>query len=216
MQNIGFAYSLAPIANLFACKKQKILQRHVDTFSTHPYMASIIVGSVAHLEAKSSHQYEEIMRQKQALMGPYAALGDPFFWGSLRPASAIIGVSSAFAGFAIAPILFLIIFNAVHFWIRGTGFIEAFRYGTGALDFLKKLKLPEAARKIRGVSLFFLALLAGSSFFFWQPFNTMFSDVIEGPAVFAVIFISLFLMARRVSPIVILYGISILSFVIAP
>ena len=215
MQNIGFVYALSPLAGPFAEKGQRLLTRHTDTFSTHPYMASLIIGSIAKLEANNEQECPEALRQKQALMGPFAAMGDPFFWGTLRPTAGIIAVIMALSGYSCAPILFFMLYNAVHFWIRGNGFIEASRDGAGALEFLRRIRLPEKTQKIKWFSLVLLAFLAGSFFIRWQPLCSMFPDVITGLSILAVSMVCLFLRSRRVSSLAILYGGSILFFLIA-
>ena len=53
MQNLGFAFSVLPLAkNLKANKEQvtALLARHLQLFNTHPYLAAPIIGSVVHME----------------------------------------------------------------------------------------------------------------------------------------------------------------------
>jgi PTS system mannose-specific IID component len=214
MQNIGFAYSLAPLADRSAETKREMLLRHTDTFSTHPYMATLIIGSIARLETAGHREHHEVIRQKQALMGPFAAIGDPFFWGSLKPASAIVAVLLALSGCMFAPVLFLLLFNSVHLWIRIEGFAEGCRFGAGALDFLKKIELPVKTKRIKWCSLALLVLVAGVFFEFWQPLCSIYPGVVKGLVLLAIIMVSLFLRTRRVSSLAILYGISILFFLI--
>jgi len=46
-----------------------------------------VIGSVVKLEetAEDSHDGQDIIEVKNALMGPYAAIGDTFFWGPGGP-----------------------------------------------------------------------------------------------------------------------------------
>ena len=85
MQGLGFAYAIAPLAAAEAEPGQRetsaLLARHLQRFNTHPYMAAPIIGSVSRLEAEN--RFSETADLKNALMGPYAAIGDPFFWGAI-------------------------------------------------------------------------------------------------------------------------------------
>ena len=50
---------------------------------------------------------------KIGLMGPFCGVGDPIFWGTLRPITAAIGASLALTGSALGPVLFFLAFNIV-------------------------------------------------------------------------------------------------------
>lgn len=43
---------------------------------------------------------------KIGLMGPLAGVGDPIFWGTLRPVLAALGASLALSGNIAGPLLF--------------------------------------------------------------------------------------------------------------
>jgi len=215
MQNIGFLYALTPLADALGERGKVLLSRHTDAFSTHPYMASLIIGSVARLEAQEDGDGADAIHQKQALMGPYAAMGDPFFWGALLPVSSVVAVIVALWGSIAAPIVFIILYNSVHLWIRTRGFIDGWRNGAGALEFLKCLALPDKTRKLKWCSLVMLAFLAGSLFICYQSVDFIFSDIVRGLLVLAAIFLVLFLRSRRISSLAILYAASILFFVVA-
>ena len=71
----------------------------------------------------------DVPRLKQSLMASYAAIGDIFFWGALRPFASIFAVILIYMGLIIAPVAFLLIYTPAHFWIRLKGFIEGYRQG---------------------------------------------------------------------------------------
>ena len=48
---------------------------------------------------------------KVGLMGPLAGVGDPIFWGTLRPVLAALGAGLAITGSLLGPLLFFIGIN---------------------------------------------------------------------------------------------------------
>ena len=52
---------------------------HLQMFNTHPYLTAAVIGSVVRLEEDGDKL--EADHLKKAVMGPYAAIGDSFFWG---------------------------------------------------------------------------------------------------------------------------------------
>ena len=165
MQNLGFAFAIAPIVRRFGGDKPRIagvLTRHLQSFNTHPYLAGSIIGSVLHIEDNldAEDDGKDAISLKNALMGPYAAIGDSFFWGSLKPFAAIFGVLIAIQGFLAAPLIFLFLYNPPHFWVRLKGFIEGYRKGKQGIDFIRMLDMPGIAGKLRSISPVLLGILA--------------------------------------------------------
>jgi len=162
MQGLGFAYAAAPLAGERAGAEdpeaRALLDRHLQRFNTHPYMAAPIIGSVTRLEVEG--RSSEAVELKDALMGPYAALGDPFFWGALKPFSAVAAMCLAIQGWLLAPVVFLLLYNPVPFRVRIRGFLEGWRHGKNGIDFVRRLDLPEQTRRLRWGSAILLAGLA--------------------------------------------------------
>lgn len=48
---------------------------------------------------------------KVGLMGPLAGVGDPIFWGTVRPVFAALGAGIAMSGSLLGPLLFFVLFN---------------------------------------------------------------------------------------------------------
>ncbi|RYZ37380.1 MAG: PTS mannose transporter subunit IIA, partial [Myxococcaceae bacterium] len=92
MQNLGLAYAVYPaLERLYppGPLREAAVRRHLVFFNTHPYVAAAIVGGVVNHEQKIARGEEtpdRVVGFKAALMGPLAALGDGFFWLSLKPA----------------------------------------------------------------------------------------------------------------------------------
>ncbi|MEN6463616.1 MAG: PTS system mannose/fructose/sorbose family transporter subunit IID, partial [Syntrophaceae bacterium] len=147
MQNLGFAFSIAPVLKKLAENKEqaaKMLERHLQLFSTNPYMSGPIIGSVIKLEEELDRGGDcpDADQLKKTLMAPYAAMGDSLFWGSLKPFASAMGVLGALKGFLGAPLVVLFIFNPVPFWVSIRGFFEGYRRGKDGIEFLRTANLP--------------------------------------------------------------------------
>lgn len=120
MHNVGFAYTLAPIIRkLYQSKEDRsdALKRHLEFVNTHPYLHAPIVGVVLALEEEKANGAEiddmAIQGVKVGMMGPLAGVGDPIFWGTLRPVIGAFAASLALTGSALGPILFFVIWNII-------------------------------------------------------------------------------------------------------
>jgi len=168
MQNLGFVMTITPLVrpwNLPTKEAAELLTRHLQIFNTNPYFAASISGSVIRLEEEKSKDKKltsDAAVVKHTLMGPYAAIGDAFFWGALRPFAAVIACILAYSEYIFAPLALLLLFNPFHVWIRLKGFLEGYRRGKEGIDFVKKINLPRMTVIIRWLS---LIILAGSTVF---------------------------------------------------
>lgn len=120
MQNLGWAYTLIPaIKKLYTKKEDQIaaLERHMEFFNTHPYVAAPIVGVTLALEEEKANGAEiddaAIQGVKIGMMGPLAGIGDPVFWFTVRPILGALGASLALGGDIIGPLLFFVLWNAI-------------------------------------------------------------------------------------------------------
>ena len=134
MQNLGFAYAMIPLLRerkLSGRDEEEMLIRHLQMFNTHPYLSAPLIGSIIRMEEERQDGDDAavIVMVKQSLMGPYAAIGDTFFWGALRPCAGIIAVGLAWLGCIFAPLAFIVFYTPAHVWVRLKGFIEGYRCG---------------------------------------------------------------------------------------
>ena len=120
MQNLGWAYSLIPaIKKLYTTKEDQAaaLERHLEFFNTHPYVAAPIMGVTLALEEERANGTEiddaAIQGVKIGMMGPLAGIGDPVFWFTVRPILGALGASLAASGNIIGPLLFFFGWNAI-------------------------------------------------------------------------------------------------------
>ncbi|MGS4871480.1 PTS system mannose/fructose/sorbose family transporter subunit IID [Streptococcus sp. Z556] len=120
MQNLGWAYSLIPAIKKLYTKKEDqaaALERHLEFFNTHPYVAAPIMGVTLALEEERANGVEiddaAIQGVKIGMMGPLAGIGDPVFWFTVRPILGALGASLATTGNIVGPLLFFFGWNAI-------------------------------------------------------------------------------------------------------
>ena len=120
MQNLGWAYSLIPaIKKLYTNKEDQAaaLERHMEFFNTHPYVAAPILGVTLALEEEKANgaaiDDAAIQGVKIGMMGPLAGIGDPVFWFTVRPILGALGASLAQAGNIAGPLIFFIGWNLI-------------------------------------------------------------------------------------------------------
>lgn len=166
MQNLGLTYALFPALKVLYPQPEALsaaVRRHLIFFNTHPYVAAAILGGVLYHEeriARGEETPEKVTAFKAALMGPLAALGDGFFWLSLKPAvgavcAALVPVFSAWAA-----VVFLLLYNAVHLSLRARLYLLGLRLGDRLVEAVARTNLPAQGARLRGVAAAFAGGLA--------------------------------------------------------
>lgn len=120
MQNVGWAYAMIPaLKKLYTTKEDRAqaLKRHLEFFNTHPYLASPVLGVTLTLEEEKAAGREidnaAIQGVKIGMMGPLAGVGDPIFWGTLRPVLGAFAASLALSENWMGPIIFFLAWNII-------------------------------------------------------------------------------------------------------
>lgn len=120
MQNVGWAYAMMPaLKKLYTTKEDRseALKRHLEFFNTHPYVAAPILGVTLTLEEKRAAGTDidnaAIQGVKIGMMGPLAGVGDPIFWGTLRPVLGAFAASLALSQNILGPIIFFLVWNII-------------------------------------------------------------------------------------------------------
>jgi PTS system mannose-specific IID component len=220
MQNLGFAYAMMPVIRKkqdTAAETDERLTRHLQMFNTHPYLSTPLIGSLVRMEEEQDGPdgASSVEMVKKSLSGPYAAIGDTFFWGALRPCGGIVAVALSGLGWALAPLAFLLIYTPAHICVRTQGFLEGYRRGKQGVEFVRRMDLPRIAGRLRWISLVVLAAWGG-----WlaQRFPMSAEGIpspAAAPAALAVVVICWMLIRKGVSQVYILYGAMILFLVMA-
>lgn len=144
MQALGYCWTLLPILKKIykddpAGLKAAVV-RNLEFFNTQPYMAMPIMGISVAMEEKMAKEHtvnaNAISSIKVAMMGPLAGIGDSFFWFTLFPICAGIGVSLSTGGNILGPLVFLLLFNIFNLGTRWFGLKYGYQFGN---DFIGRL-----------------------------------------------------------------------------
>ncbi|CAN5687907.1 hypothetical protein BH23GEM9_BH23GEM9_14220 [soil metagenome] len=146
LQGSGFAFALMPVLRWVHGQDNERLQeavtRHTTLFNAHPYLAGVVLGAVARMEADGEDP-SVIERFKMALRGSLGALGDRMIWAGWRPACVLLGLvvllvtQSAVAAVA----LFLIVYNSGHLTLRWWGLRIGLEHGRSVSEALRTAPL---------------------------------------------------------------------------
>lgn len=148
---LGFCFDMIPaIKRLYSSKdKQKeALKRHLSFFNVTPACTGPVVGVTAAMEEAKANgapvEESTINSIKIGMMGPFCGVGDPIFWGTLRPITAALGASIALTGSILGPLLFFILFNAARLAALWFGLVYGYKKGLDlVLNDLKGNKLQK-------------------------------------------------------------------------
>ena len=130
----GLAFVLVPaLREVYAGDPEglrRALGRHTELFNSHPYLAGVAAGAVARLEADGAPP-ETVARFKAAVRGSLGTLGDRLVWLMWRPMAVLLGLGLVLAGAAwwVGAAAFLLVFNALHLWMRAWGLRAGLRDG---------------------------------------------------------------------------------------
>lgn len=147
--SLGFCFSILPVAKfLYKNEKEKIAsfaKRHLGFINGHPFFMSYALGATMRLEEEIKNgkgNVDQLIKFKEALIGPLGAIGDQIFWASVKPAVFTLGV---FGYFLIENIhlrltllcVLAILYNTPHLYIRISGMVKGYKEGFSIFKFLK-------------------------------------------------------------------------------
>ncbi|QRN98730.1 PTS system mannose/fructose/sorbose family transporter subunit IID [Archangium violaceum] len=211
MQNLGLAYALYPALERLYPEKQDLetaVRRHLVFFNTHPYVAAAIVGGVLYHEqriARGEEPPDKVVAFKAALMGPLAALGDGFFWLSLKPATGAVCAALVPVLAAWAAVLFLFLYNLVHLTLRARLYLLGLTLGDRLVEAVARANLPTRGARLRAVAAACAGgLAAWLAVTFGANAGGRFAPLLSAGCL-ALGVLSYFLVSRRVPNYVVLY-----------
>lgn len=173
MQALGYCFQMIPIINKLYTgeEKKKALKRHLEFFNTHPYLTSPVVGVTAAMEEKKANGAPiddgTINGVKIGLMGPLAGVGDPIFWGTLRPVLAALGASIAIGGSILGPLLFFFLFNVIRLGFRWITMEYGYQKGTDIVKDMAGNRLQKLTEGASILGLFVMGALVSK----WTTVN---------------------------------------------
>ena len=203
MQNIGFTHAILPgLKHSDPANLQKNIEGYLRFFNTQPYMAPTIMG--VHLHLIEQGKEELVEKLKTSLSGSLAAVGDTFFWATLKPLLALLLLLTVFVDQLWGLALALVLYNCVHLWVMAWGFAQGYRLGpSGALSIGRMLSVDLSkliALMIPFLSGVILCLVSGRSGFS--------HGLLVGFLLFAACIPAIKL---KLNPIWIVYGVFVLS-----
>lgn len=173
MQALGYCFSMVPIIKRLydGEERKKALKRHLEFFNTQPFVTAPILGVTAAMEEERANgapiDDASINGVKIGLMGPLAGVGDPIFWGTLRPVLAALGASLALSGSILGPLVFFVLFNVVRLAIRWYGISYGYSKGTEIISDMGGNKLQKLTEGASILGLFVMGALVAK----WTSVN---------------------------------------------
>ncbi|MCL2390573.1 MAG: PTS system mannose/fructose/sorbose family transporter subunit IID, partial [Endomicrobia bacterium] len=181
----------------------------------HPYMANVIIAITANMEAKTAKNeasVQEVNLIKSSMAGPLAAIGDSFFWGTLRPLAAFIGVflvilfsrvfnNADFDYGIIIPLSFLILYNTVHIPVRYWFMFAGFKLDKESIALLSKFEFKHLGEIVRYTV---FAVVIASIILYFTVFGfgivngngSLFRNPLPDAFIFAVVLVLSFILSR--------------------
>ncbi len=230
MQSVGFCVTLIPAIKRLYTKKEDqkaALKRHLEFFNTQPFISAPIMGVTAAMEEQKANGVEiddaSISGVKVGLMGPLAGVGDPVFWGTLRPVVAALGASIAIGGSLLGPLLFFVIFNVLRLATKWFGLKYGYQKGTEIVSDMAGNTLQKLTQGASILGLFVMGALVSK----WTSINVPYvlseyvaqdgktvTTTVQGildqllPGILPLIltFVCMRLLKKKVNPIVIIFS----------
>ncbi|MCW8114169.1 PTS system mannose/fructose/sorbose family transporter subunit IID [Yersinia intermedia] len=137
MEGLSYGWTLAPMLRKIypdPHRYQESLKRNSQFFNTNQHLAPFIMGLTLSMEKENANNATfdtaSINGIKVALMGPFAGVGDSFFYGVLRIIATGIAIGLASQGNPLGPLLFLLVYNIPSYLVRYYGGIMGYRLGS--------------------------------------------------------------------------------------
>ncbi|RRZ92987.1 PTS system mannose/fructose/sorbose family transporter subunit IID [Erwinia sp. 198] len=137
MEGLSYGWILAPMLKKIYPDPHRYLQalqRNSQFFNTNQHLAPFIMGLTLSMEQENASRDDfdvaSINGIKVALMGPFAGVGDAFFYGVLRIIATGIAIGLASQGNPLGPVLFLVIYNLPSYLVRYYGGVIGYRLGS--------------------------------------------------------------------------------------
>lgn len=157
----GFAFALLPALRALyrdePAQFDRALERHLQLFNSHPYLAPMALGAVARLEAEGEDA-AVVERFKAAVRGSLGTLGDRLVWAGWRPACLLFAMTMILAGgrwwLGIAG--FLLLYNAGHLALRVWAYRLGLREGRHVGERLRRSRIVRAQGGLAAAGAFLL------------------------------------------------------------
>ncbi len=211
MQNVGFAYCMLPaLRKLYTGEHlNAAVERHLTLFNSHPYLSAALLGASIRLEedvAAGRLDSSQVVSFKQCMMGPMAAIGDSFFWASLRPFVAACAILGLLSGMVWAPVGFLVFYNALHLAVRIYGLWNGYSSGQEVCSRIHSLALVRFSGAMHYLAAAFIGVIAAILAENAKISPMSIGDGMEPFLIFVLTMIFLLCLKRRLAMPFVLYG----------
>ncbi|MDU0349660.1 PTS system mannose/fructose/sorbose family transporter subunit IID [Actinomyces sp. MRS3W] len=170
MQAMGFCITLMPAIRKFypsnKTEQAAALKRHLEFYNTHPWISSVVFGVTAAMEEQRAKGEDigddTITNVKVGLMGPLAGVGDPIFWGTVRPVLGALGAAMAMNGSLLGPIIYFLGINIIRILVRWYGLKWGYERGTAMVSEVGGGQLKRITQTAAITGLFVMGALVAS------------------------------------------------------
>lgn len=165
VQAMGYCFIIIPaLKRLYKGEElQEALKRHLEWFNTQPWASSVVFGVTTAMEEEKANagniDGQSISAMKIGLMGPLAGVGDPIFWGTVRPVLAALGASLAITGNIMGPVLFFVLINIIRLATKYFGLTYGFRKGKDIIQDVAGGRIARLTEMASIVGLFVMGAL---------------------------------------------------------
>lgn len=246
MHNLGFAFQMVPVIEKFYHTKEEkaeALKRHLEFYNTHPYVTAPILGVTVAMEEEKANGGDitdgAINGIKVGMMGPLAGVGDPIFWGTMRPVLAALGAGLAIEGSLMGPLVFFLVFNILRLSFRYFGLKIGYEKGMSLVSDMGGSVLNKLTEGASILGLFIMGVLISRWTTIYFPtvvskitqqdgevqittIQNILDSLMPGIVPLALTFLAMYLLRKKMSPIVLIfllfavgiigYGIGLLGF----
>ena len=124
-------------------------------FNTNPYLITFILGMLL----KETRVHGKIGDYHKVYASALGALGDTFFWHSLRPFAFFISLWFIMIDIIYVPIAYLVIFNFFNILFRIIGFYYGYTFGVNVINLFNKIKFNKWSQFFDGVTVFMIGIV---------------------------------------------------------
>ncbi len=164
-QGLGWVYLLLPeLRRLYPNRALRpIVQRYLGYFNSNVFLTPTIAAAVLSLERRQRLEEPVPMSPQaftEAVMAPFAAAGDAFFWGGLRPLCCALAVVVGSLGYWWSPVLFLVLFNLPVVFVRLVGPWLGYQQGVMVVQLLQTYRIADVALVLKRLAVVMLGGVA--------------------------------------------------------
>jgi PTS system mannose-specific IID component len=167
MLGSGFAFSMLPaLKDLYGANPTEMeasVERHLEHFNAHPYLAGVALGAALRLEAEGADP-ETVRRFKLAVRGPLGSLGDGLVWAAWLPGTSVLALALYWLGLPgwWAAVVFLALYNVGHLALRLWGFRVGLEEGRMVGRRLEQANLGRWTARLKAGVAVLLGILVGA------------------------------------------------------